>query len=582
MWQTRPAPLSSAPTPTPCFTPAAGSPEPLNTSAPYDFVIDRPIVFVDLETTGGNASDDRITEIGVVEVGPNGIDQWSTLVDPQQPIPPFIQQLTGINDGMVRGQPSFATLADGLAERLAGKLFVAHNARFDYGFLKNEFRRVGIRFSADVLCTVRLSRALFPSVARHGLDALIARFGLQPTGRHRALADAELLWQFWQKLHEMYAAELVQSAVRNLVRRATLPSSLPENALSSLPERPGVYLFHGDDGGPLYVGKSVNLRQRVAAHFSGDHRLAQDMRISQSIRRIEHRETVGEVGALLLEAHLVKTLTPVYNQRLRKRTSLCSWQMAPDADVPVLVRDRDIDFSRSAHLFGAFGSKGGAESRLRKLADLHGLCHGLLGLEKVPVGRSCFAYQVQQCAGACLDVAGASGAGVDLDVYSGVDSDVEVEVDSTAEVASNRQFETRAEHALRVRQALEPLRLAAWPYPGAVALVERDEAGAAQWHLLENWCYLGSVNAENEIAGFFETAPAWPVFDHDCYVILRQRLLDGLLSVVDVSGMKAFRLSPLSAESVTRRLKNQNKPPRSKLGDVDETPRDSYQFSLGL
>ena len=153
----------------------------------------RPIVFVDLETTGSNANEDRITEIGVVEASTAGIERWSVLVDPGAPVPPFISRLTGIEDSMLRGQPSFESLAPALAERLHGKLFVAHNARFDYGFLKNEFRRAGIAFRTDTLCTMRLSRALFPSVERHGLDALIARLNLAPERRHRALADADLL-----------------------------------------------------------------------------------------------------------------------------------------------------------------------------------------------------------------------------------------------------------------------------------------------------------------------------------------------------------------------------------------------------
>jgi DNA polymerase-3 subunit epsilon len=192
----------------------------------------RPIVFVDLETTGGNATTDRVTEIGVVEVSRAGIERWSVLVDPGTPVPPFIEKLTGISDAMLQGQPTFASLAEALIERLAGKLFVAHNARFDYGFLKNEFRRAGLAFRADVLCTVRLSRALFPSVQRHGLDSLIARFGLAPEGRHRALADADLLWQFWQKIHELYSQDLVDAAIKTLIRRAALPAALPESASS--------------------------------------------------------------------------------------------------------------------------------------------------------------------------------------------------------------------------------------------------------------------------------------------------------------------------------------------------------------
>ncbi|WP_146033856.1 3'-5' exonuclease, partial [Burkholderia humptydooensis] len=133
--------------------------------------IDTPLAFVDLETTGGSAAEHRITEIGVVVVNASHVSTWTTLVDPRQPIPPFIQQLTGITDAMVRGAPTFADIASALFERLDGKLFVAHNVSFDRGFLRAEFERAGVAFNPDVLCTVRLSRALFPRESRHGLDA---------------------------------------------------------------------------------------------------------------------------------------------------------------------------------------------------------------------------------------------------------------------------------------------------------------------------------------------------------------------------------------------------------------------------
>ncbi len=176
--------------------------------------IDVPIAFVDLETTGGSTGEHRITEVGVVEVGPEGVSRWSTLVDPQQPIPPFIQQLTGITDSMVRGAPTFESIAPALFERLKGKLFVAHNASFDRGFLRHEFARAGFSFNPDVLCTVRLSRALFPAEKRHGLDALVERHTLVPSDRHRALADADLLWQFWQRLHGLVPPAALRRAQR--------------------------------------------------------------------------------------------------------------------------------------------------------------------------------------------------------------------------------------------------------------------------------------------------------------------------------------------------------------------------------
>jgi DNA polymerase III subunit epsilon len=150
--------------------------------------------FVDLETTGTRPEADRITEIGIVRVDDDAaglrVTERSSLVDPEVPIPPAIQALTGITDAMVARAPSFSTIANDVRDLLAGCVFVAHNARFDYGFLKHAFARLERAFSARVLCTVRLSRRLFPEADGHGLDALIARHAIAVTERHRALGDA--------------------------------------------------------------------------------------------------------------------------------------------------------------------------------------------------------------------------------------------------------------------------------------------------------------------------------------------------------------------------------------------------------
>jgi DNA polymerase-3 subunit epsilon len=187
--------------------------------------LERPIAFVDLETTGGNAQSDRITEIGVVEVSRDGVQTWTTLVDPQRDIPGFVQELTGISNEMVRGQPAFETLAPALFERLQGRLFVAHNAKFDYGFLQRAFERAELAFEADMLCTVQLSRKLFPTAGRHGLSAIVESYALEPLGRHRALADADLVWQFWQVIHAQHTAHVIRDAVTALTRRPSDPPS---------------------------------------------------------------------------------------------------------------------------------------------------------------------------------------------------------------------------------------------------------------------------------------------------------------------------------------------------------------------
>lgn len=161
---------------------------------------DRNVVFLDLETTGASAGHDRITEVGLIEVNDGYfVREWSTLVNPGIPIPPLIQSLTGINDSMVAAAPYFEDIAQELHDAIDGRMLIAHNARFDYGFLEQEFKRIDQDFSAPVLCTVRLSRKLFPQHARHNLDTLISRHDIECDARHRALGDARVLWQLAQQ-----------------------------------------------------------------------------------------------------------------------------------------------------------------------------------------------------------------------------------------------------------------------------------------------------------------------------------------------------------------------------------------------
>lgn len=303
--------------------------------------LERPIVFVDLETTGGSVTEHRITEIGVVEVGPQHVTQWSSLVNPQQPIPPFIQRLTGIDAAMVRGAPTFAQIAPALFERLDGKLFVAHNARFDRGFLRAEFQRQGVTFNPDVLCTVRLSRALFPRETRHGLDALIERHALVPAARHRALADADLLWQFWRRLHDVVPVEQLRERIERTICYYRLAGDLTEDYLDMAPAGCGVYALFGEADVPLYVGRSVRVRQRLKALLMGERRSSKEIRIAQQVRRIEWRETGGELGALLAEARWIETLAPQHNRKAR-----ASRVVAADAPWPfdgaIAFEERDM------------------------------------------------------------------------------------------------------------------------------------------------------------------------------------------------------------------------------------------------
>jgi DNA polymerase III subunit epsilon len=298
-------------------------------------LLDAPLAIVDLETTGAHPVHDRVTEVAVIEVDAGEVTgEWSTLVNPECAIPGAIQALTGITNDMVAGAPTFGRLADDLHERLAGRVLVAHNARFDYGFLRQEFARAGLEFRAKTLCTVKLSRRLYPEHARHNLDSLIARHGLACRARHRALGDAEAVWQFLRVAAGERGEEMLAVAARQVAKQPSLPACLDRAMVDTIPEAPGVYLLYGETGNPLYVGKSKSMRSRVLAHFADDLRSSREMQLAREVRHVEFERTAGELGALLREAELVKALLPVYNRRRRRaapadlRTAAWPWRGA--------------------------------------------------------------------------------------------------------------------------------------------------------------------------------------------------------------------------------------------------------------
>jgi DNA polymerase III subunit epsilon len=441
------------------------------------------VAFVDLETTGLSAGDDRITEVGIVRVDDGAhASEWSSLVNPECSIPPAIQALTGITNAMVARAPTFAQIADEVAARIDNCVFVAHNARFDYGFLKHEFARLRRAFSAPVLCTAKLSRRLYPEMGRHNLDTIIERHALHAPERHRALGDARVLWQFVQNLYRDKPEEKVSAAIMRILRKPSLPPQLPPDSIANIPESPGVYLFYGLNALPLYIGKSVNLRERVGAHFSSDYRSANDLRLSAEIVRIEIERTAGELGALLRESQLIKTRLPAYNHRLRRRGDMVALVLGNEPASPEYVRSSAIDPGAMEGLYGPFSSRASARATLRQIAVDARLCWSVLGLER-RIGP-CFARQVRRCDGACV------GA------------------------------ETRDAHDARLRAAMATYALKPWPYEGTITVWEHDIIGECNdVHVFRDWCWLGTAHDEASLGELLE-APPRAEFDLDIYRVL--------------------------------------------------------------
>ena len=266
------------------------------------------------------------------------------------------------------------------------------------------------------------------------------------------------------------------------------PSHL-RDAIRDLPQAPGVYVFHGQEGDlPVYIGKAVQLRRRVLSHL----RTVDEARMLQQTQRISYVRTAGEVGALLLEAQMIKQQHPLWNQKLRRNRQLCSLSLR--GGLPEVVYSKDVNFATEGQLYGLFGSRHSALARLRELADDHKLCYAALGLEKRAPGKPCFRAMLRQCAGVC------------------------------------RGDESAAAHQSRLFTSLAGLQVACWPFEGAIGVVERFES-LVQIHVVRNWCYLGSAATLAEAKRLDSPAAG---FDADGYKILCKPVLSGTAEVVSL------------------------------------------------
>ncbi len=426
------------------------------------------MVLIDCETTGGKPTQHRVIEIGLLLIDDGQItERWQTFLDPERELPPFITKLTGISPPMLVGQPHFADIAQTLLDKLKDRVFVAHNARFDYGFIKTEFERAGITFNAKTLCSVKFSRALYPQFKRHGIDQIIKRFEFSIENRHRAMDDAEVIWKLFVKSTQLYSDEELASALSPILKTPSLPPNIKQSQVKALPQAAGVYYFYDEKGALLYVGKSVNIRARVMSHFSSDYRSSKEMIMNSKVAHFDFQRTPGDLGAQLLESNEIKRLSPLYNRRLRRTRKLFSYEVetGPYDYKNVTIRETKSDQPPDENV-GLFRSPRQASKRLEKLADDYFLCFKLLGLEGHPEDQTpCFRRQLKRCFGAC------EGA------------------------------EAPEDYNARLAVAMSQQQLIMWPFDTPILIEERDPADAEfkHFHLVDQWRYLGRIQDENEL-----------------------------------------------------------------------------------
>ncbi|GAA4007673.1 exonuclease domain-containing protein [Hymenobacter fastidiosus] len=389
---------------------------------------------IDLETTGGQPTQDRITEVAIfIHDGEKVVDQFDTLLNPGRPIPTFISQLTGITNDMVRDAPKFHEVARKIVEMTEGCVFVAHNVRFDYSFLKKEFADLGFNYSRKTLCTVRLSRSLMPGQPSYSLGKLCQNIGIPLEGRHRAAGDAAATAILFDRLlkitqqdevlkdsaistaETLAAVDAVApagrqparqpsprrvTAVQEAIKTALLPPNITPEKVASLPQEAGVYYFHNEAGEVIYVGKSINIYKRIQQHFAVDYKSRKSLEFKNSISDITWELTGSELVALLYESHEIKRLKPLYNRAQRRSVFPAGIFLRTDENGYKHLYYGKADDHAESHPLIALGNQFKAKGFLFHKVSKFNLCQKLCDLYKTP--GSCFDYQVHRCKGACL------------------------------------------------------------------------------------------------------------------------------------------------------------------------------------
>lgn len=273
---------------------------------------------VDIETTGSYAGDNGITEVAIIiHNGKHILEKFQTLINPGTYIPFHIQSLTGIDNDMVIDAPPFKEVAKKIYNLLHKRIFVAHNVNFDYSFLNQELKHAGYDWKAPKLCTVRLSRKIFPNLASYSLGKLCQNLEIPIYQRHRAMGDADATAILFERLLQNDGEAVIEGMLKN-TKEQRLPTHINQEDFSRLPDSPGVYFFKNKTDKIIYVGKAINIKKRVLNHFTGHNPSQKRQSFINDIYSIDFEESGTELMALLMECKMIKQHWPVHNQALKK------------------------------------------------------------------------------------------------------------------------------------------------------------------------------------------------------------------------------------------------------------------------
>ena len=353
---------------------------------------------VDIETTGNGYKGQKITEISIfIFDGEKIIDEFTSLVNPEQKIPYFITNLTGITEAMVRSAPKFYEIAKKVAEITKDTVFVAHNVNFDYNIIRDEFKSLGFDFKRKKLCTVRLSRKIIPGLASYSLGNICSAEGIEIAARHRAKGDAEATVELFRRLIKRDQKFTINSFLNAKSREATLPPLLDKQVVDNLPERHGVYYFKNSQKEVIYVGKANNIKQRVISHFYDKKKKERTMCLETA--DISYTETGSELIALLHESSEIKHLYPKFNRAQRKAGEAVGLFSYEDQKGILHLAFNRLKLTPNPIM--KFYSMAACRSALEKICERFELCPKYCHLQTNV--NACFHYQLQQCRGVCSE-----------------------------------------------------------------------------------------------------------------------------------------------------------------------------------
>lgn len=351
---------------------------------------------VDIETTGNGYKGQRITEISIfVFDGKKIVNEFTSLVNPEQNIPAFITNLTGITDAMVRTAPKFYEIAKTIEEITRDTVFIAHNVNFDYNIIKQEFKDLGFDFKRQKLCTVRLSRKIIPGLKSYSLGNICNVEGIHISERHRARGDAEATVVLFQRLINKDHQFTINAFLNKRSRQATLPPLIEKKVVDDLPEIPGVYYFKNLQKEIIYVGKANNIKQRVISHFYDKKK--KEISMCLETANITYEVMGSELLALLKESADIKRLYPKFNRAQRRASEAVGLFSYEDQKGIMHLAYNRLKLVPNAIM--KFYNISECRNLLEKICETYNLCPKYCHLQTNI--NTCFHYQIKKCNGIC-------------------------------------------------------------------------------------------------------------------------------------------------------------------------------------